>query len=96
VVGSGDAAERGHDGVVDAADADGGVTQVDEGVREGSRLARAARRATVLPAPTSPVITPRACSLMHQLIRAAASAWAAWRCSMPGARSRPKGILVNP
>jgi hypothetical protein len=64
--------------------------------REASRDARAARRATVFPAPTSPVITPRACSLMHQLIRAAASAWAAWRCSMPGARSRRNGILVNP
>src|SRR5207237_409830 len=40
--------------------------------REGSRLARAARRATVLPAPTSPVMTPRACSLMHPAVRAAA------------------------
>ena len=35
MVGFGDAAERGHDGVVDAADADGGVAQVDEGVPGG-------------------------------------------------------------
>ena len=35
VVGFGDAAERGDDGVVDAADADGGVAQVDEGVAGG-------------------------------------------------------------
>ena len=72
-------AERGDDGVVDAADADGGVAEVDEGVPGGVQGARAARRATVFPAPTSPVMTPRACSLMHQLIRAAASAWAPWR-----------------
>ena len=32
---SGDAAERGDDSVVDAADADGGVAQVDEGVAGG-------------------------------------------------------------
>jgi hypothetical protein len=35
VVGLGDAAEGGHDGVVDAADADGGVAEVDEGVAGG-------------------------------------------------------------
>ena len=33
---------------------------------------------------------------MHQLMRAAASAWAACRCSMAGARSRPNGMRVNP
>jgi hypothetical protein len=33
---------------------------------------------------------------MHQLIRATASLWEAWRCSMPGARSRPKGMRVKP
>ena len=82
--------------VVDAAGADGGVAEVDDGVPGGSRAARAARTATVLPAPTSPVMTPSACSVMHQLIRATASAWAAWRCSIPGARSRPNGIRVKP
>jgi hypothetical protein len=35
VVGFRDAAERGHDGVVDPADADGGVAQVDEGMAGG-------------------------------------------------------------
>ena len=34
--------------------------------------------------------------VMHQLIRATASLWEAWRCSMPGARSRPKGMRVKP
>ena len=53
--------------------------------REGSRSARAARTATVLPAPTSPVTTPRARWLMHQPIRATASAWAVCRCSICGA-----------
>jgi len=32
----------------------------------------------------------------HQVIRAQASLWAAWRWSMPGARSRPNGMRVNP
>ena len=35
MVGFGDAAERGDYGVVDPADADGGVAQVDEGVAGG-------------------------------------------------------------
>src|SRR6266498_4383182 len=64
--------------------------------RTGSRAARAARTATVLPAPTSPVITPRACSVTVQVIRTTASLWAAWRCSMAGARSRPNGSRVKP
>ena len=41
--------------------------------REASRPATAARAATVLPAPHSPLITPIACSLMHHAIRATAS-----------------------
>ncbi len=64
--------------------------------REVSRPARTVRTEAVLPAPTSPVMTPIERSLMHQVMRATASLWAAWRCSMPGARSRPKGIRVNP
>ena len=64
--------------------------------REASRLATAARAATVLPAPHSPVITPIACSQMHQEIRATASACAPCACSIPGARSFPNGILLNP
>ena len=53
--------------------------------RVRSRAARAARTATVLPAPTSPVITPMRRSAMHQPMRATASSWAVWRCSMAGA-----------
>ena len=64
--------------------------------REASRPARTVRTEAVLPAPTSPVMTPIARSVMHQVMRATASLWAAWRCSMPGARSRPNGIRVNP
>src|SRR4051794_1689271 len=33
---------------------------------------------------------------MHQPIRATASACPSWRCSIDGARLRPKGIRVNP
>jgi hypothetical protein len=42
--------------------------------REGSKAATAARAATVLPAPHSPVMTPMADSAMHQEMRATASA----------------------
>jgi hypothetical protein len=96
VVGFRDAAERGDDGVVDAANADGGVAQVDEGVAGGVEAGQGSAQGHGLPGAGFPVITLRACSLMHQLIRAAASPWAAWRCSMPGARSRRNGILVKP
>jgi hypothetical protein len=57
-----------------------------------SLLAVAARTATVFPAPTSPVITPRVC----WSIRATASACPSWRCSIEGARLLPNGILVKP
>src|SRR5664279_3492655 len=50
--------------------------------REASSAAVAARIATVFPAPTSPVMTPMWCCSMHQVIRATASAWERWRCSM--------------
>jgi hypothetical protein len=63
---------------------------------EASRPATAARAATVFPAPHSPLITPIACSLMHHDIRATASACAPVGCSIPGARSFPNGILLNP
>jgi hypothetical protein len=52
--------------------------------------------ATVLPAPTSPVMTPMRRSVMHQVMRATASPWDLWRCGMPGARSRPNGMRVKP
>jgi len=90
------AAKGGDDGVVDAAGADGRVGQVDEGVPGVVEPGEGGAAATVLPAPTSPVSTPRALSATHQVIRATASPWEACRCSMPGARSRPKGMRVNP
>ncbi|ETW26474.1 hypothetical protein MGAST_18570 [Mycobacterium gastri 'Wayne'] len=46
--------------------------------------------------PTSPVITPMRRSATHQPMRATASLWALWRCSMPGARSRPNGMREKP
>ena len=64
--------------------------------REASRPATAARAATVLPAPHSPLITPIACSVMHHEIRATACLCALWACSIPGARSLPNGIRENP
>ena len=33
---------------------------------------------------------------MHQVIRATASAWERWACSMEGARSLAKGMRVKP
>ena len=63
---------------------------------EGSRPARTVRTETVLPAPTSPVTTPMERSAMHQEMRATASLWEACRCSMPGARLRPKGMRLKP
>src|SRR2546430_14459017 len=63
---------------------------------DGSRPARTVRTDTVLPAPTSPVTTPMERSLMHQEMRATPSLWEVCRCSMPGARSRPNGVRLNP
>ena len=56
-------------------------------VRLASRAATAARTATDLPAPTSPVTTPMTRSSQHHEIRAAASACELWMCSIEGARS---------
>src|SRR5712671_4372691 len=64
--------------------------------RVGSSPETAARSATVLPAPTSPVTTHSADSTTQKPIRAIASAWA-WRAN----RSRagidlPNGVRVRP
>src|SRR3972149_1455193 len=64
--------------------------------RDGSRVALAARAATVLPVPTSPVITPRAASAMQWRMRATASSWGALVNSSEGARLLPKGVRVKP
>ena len=49
MVGFRDAAERGDDGVVDAADADGGVAQVDEGVAGGVEAGQGSAQGHGLP-----------------------------------------------
>lgn len=65
-------------------------------LRDASSADNAARAATVLPDPHSPVTTPIACSETHQAMRATASWWARCWLSAWGAMSRPKGIFVNP
>src|SRR5215831_637943 len=62
----------------------------------GSRPATAARTATVLPAPTSPVMTPSRASPMQKLIRAVAWAWA-WRANRSlAAIAFPHGVRASP
>ncbi|EUA27889.1 hypothetical protein I553_9240 [Mycobacterium xenopi 4042] len=62
---------------------------------EGSRLAVAAARPRFCRADLAGD-HPIARWSTHQVMRATASPWPAWRCSIPGARSRPNGIRVNP
>src|SRR6266536_2524872 len=64
--------------------------------RVGSSAETAARRATVLPAPTSPVTTPSADSTTQKLIRAIASA-CAWRANRSRAgMDLPNGVRARP
>src|SRR5438874_10326385 len=65
----------------------------------GSRWLVAARKATVLPTPTSPVMTPRSDSPMQKRMRATASWWLArshsWLAGMVllnGVRVKPKWL----
>jgi len=60
-----------------------------------SSPARAARIATVLPAPTSGVTTPRARSLMHQLILGDCFSWPGITTCSAGMRP-PLGLVVVP
>src|SRR6267142_1543618 len=64
--------------------------------RVGSRPATAARTATVLPAPTSPVMTPSKVSAMQKLIRAVAWAWACRANRSPAAIAFPNGVRASP
>src|SRR5580700_3132354 len=64
--------------------------------RVGSRAATAARTATVLPAPTSPVITPSRIWSMQKLIRAVAWAWACRANRSPAAIALPNGVRASP
>ena len=71
----GSAAERGDHLVVDAAGAGGRIGQVYERVPGLVQGGDGGAGGAVLPAPTSPVMTPTARSRAHQVIRATASAW---------------------
>src|SRR3974390_3487295 len=62
----------------------------------GSRPATAARAATVLPAPTSPVMTPSRVSVMQKLIRAVAWAWACRANRSLAAIAFPNGVRASP
>src|SRR5262249_17338842 len=64
--------------------------------RVGSRPATAARTATVLPAPTSPVMTPSKVSVMQKLIRAVAWAWACRANRSLAAIALPNGVRASP
>src|SRR6266498_213901 len=64
--------------------------------RVRSRAATAARTATVLPAPTSPVMTPRAASATQKLMRATASAWVSRANRSRAAMALVRGVRVNP
>src|ERR1700723_3141406 len=64
--------------------------------RVGSRPATAARTETGLPAPTSPVMTPRADSATQKLTRATASAWALRGKRSAAAIALPNGVLFRP
>src|ERR1035441_2329655 len=64
--------------------------------RVGSRPATAARSATVLPAPTSPVTTPSADSTTQKLIRAIASACAGRANRSRAAMDLPNGVRARP
>src|SRR3974390_1741368 len=66
------------------------------GCRVGSRPATAARAATVLPAPTSPVMTPSRVSVMQKLIRAVAWAWACRANRSLAAIAFPNGVRASP
>src|SRR5215472_17427301 len=64
--------------------------------RVGSSPATAARTATVLPAPTSPVMTPSRVSVMQKLIRAVAWAWACRANRSLAAIALPNGVRASP
>lgn len=73
-----------------------GVPRYTTVCREASSPATAARAATVLPDPHSPVTTPMARSAMHHWMRATASAWLRWACSTPGASVLANGMREKP
>src|SRR3974390_807757 len=63
--------------------------------RGGARPATAARTATVLPAPTSPGMTPSRGSVMQKLIRAVAWAWACRADRCLAAVALPNGVRAS-
>jgi hypothetical protein len=90
------AAEGGDDAVVDAAHPDGGVGQVDDGVAAAVQGGQRGAHGDGLAGADLAGDHADARSAMHQPMRARASLWALWRCSMPGARSRPNGVREKP
>src|SRR5207248_5144971 len=62
----------------------------------GSSWLVAARRATVLPTPTSPVMTPRSNSPMQKRMRATASWWLARSHTWLAEMVLLNGVRVNP
>ena len=94
--GGGRLAEGGDDGVVDAAGADGGVAEVDDGVPDLVESGEGGADGDGLAGAYFAGDHAEGAFGAHQLMRATASAWEPCRCSMPGARSRPNGMRVNP
>ena len=89
-------AQRGHRGIIDPAEADLQIGQVDDLVAGGVRGRVAARAATVFPAPVSPVTAARPLVAIAYPIRAPASLWLAEADSQDTARERSKGSHSNP
>jgi hypothetical protein len=92
----GPAAEAGDDVVVDSADAGGGVADVDDGVPGRVDAGQGGAGGDGLAGADLAGDDAEVFSVMVQVMRAAAWAWAACRCSRAGARSRPNGIWLNP
>jgi hypothetical protein len=92
----GDVAECGDQVVVDAAGADHGVGQVDDGEPGGVEGRDAGAGGEVLPAPTSPVTTPMAVSSISQRSRATASLWVRAAKICDGAIERENGVRDSP
>jgi hypothetical protein len=96
LVEAGGGAQRADDVGVETALADHGVGQVDDGVADGVEAGDGGAGGDGLAGADLAGDHPQARSPISQLMRATASAWVRWRCSMLGARSRPKGMRLKP
>jgi hypothetical protein len=93
---AGRSAEVADDLGVQAALADAGVGQVDDGVADRVQAGDGGAGGDGLAGADLAGDTPMARSLISQVMRATASAWPRWGCSIEGARSRPKGVRPKP